>query len=89
MTVAEVRIRKMKTRWGSCNTEARRIWLNLELVKKPPLCLEYVLVHELVHLLERHHNDRFCKLMDGLIPKWRLHHEELKRAPLGHVDWDY
>jgi len=87
MTAAEVRIRKMKTRWGSCNTAVRRIWLNLELVKKPPLCLEYVLVHELVHLLERHHNDRFRELMDSLMPKWRLHHEELKRAPLGHVDW--
>jgi len=89
VAVAEVRIRKMKTRWGSCNTVARRIWLNLELVKKPPLCLEYVLVHELIHLLERHHNDRFRELMDGLMPKWRLHHEELKRAPLGHVDWEY
>lgn len=60
---AEVRIRKMKTRWGSCNDEARRIWLNLELAKKPPACLEYVLVHKLVRLLERRHNDRFRGLM--------------------------
>ena len=89
MTAAEVRIRKMKTRWGSCNTAARRIWLNLELVKKPGACLEYILVHEMVHLLERRHNDRFREFMDGLMPKWRLHREELKRAPLGHVDWDY
>lgn len=89
VNVAEVRIRKMKTRWGSCNTAARRIWLNLELAKKPPLCLEYVLAHELIHLLERHHNERFRELMDGLMPKWRLHHEEPKRAPLGHVDWGY
>ncbi|RMH19665.1 MAG: M48 family peptidase, partial [Gammaproteobacteria bacterium] len=57
--VKEVRIKKMKTRWGTCNIEAGRIWLNLELMKKPSQCLEYILVHELVHLLERHHNDRF------------------------------
>jgi len=59
--VAEVRIRKMKTRWGSCNPEARRIWLNLELIKKPVSCLEYVLVHEMVHLHERHHSGTTAK----------------------------
>ncbi|MDE0285491.1 MAG: SprT family zinc-dependent metalloprotease, partial [Gammaproteobacteria bacterium] len=58
----EVRIRKMKTRWGTCNSRARRIWLNLELMKKPASCLEYVVVHELVHLLERKHNNRFREL---------------------------
>lgn len=79
----------MKTRWGTCNIEARRIWLNLELAKKPPTCLEYILVHELVHLLERHHNDRFRAHMDQLIPQWRLHREELNRAPLAHEDWEY
>jgi hypothetical protein len=54
----------MKTRWGTCNTEARRVWLNLELAKKPVQCLEYILVHELAHLIERHHNDRFVALMN-------------------------
>lgn len=88
-TVSEVRIRKMKTRWGSCNAAARRVWLNLELIKKPVSCLEYVLVHELVHLHERHHNDRFLELMEGLMPNWRLHRDELNRAPLAHEDWAY
>ncbi len=87
--VAEVRIRKMKTRWGTCNRDARRIWLNLELAKKPASCLEYIVVHEMVHLIERHHNDRFRDLMDRLIPQWRLHRDELNRAPLAHVDWRY
>src|SRR5699024_5991105 len=67
-TVAECRIKRMKTRWGSCNIAARRIWLNLDLIRKPPACLEYVLVHEMVHLLERQHNARFQKLLDGLLP---------------------
>ena len=67
----EVRIRKMKTRWGTCNRRARRIWLNLELMKKPASCLEYVVVHELVHLIERKHNNRFRTLMDQFLPGWR------------------
>ena len=87
--VAEVRIKKMKTRWGSCNRDARRIWLNLELAKKPLLCLEYILVHEMVHILERHHNDRFLRLMRSLMPDWRLHRDELNRAPLAHEEWEY
>lgn len=82
-------IKRMKTKWGTCNIEARRIWLNLELAKKPPVCLEYVLVHEMVHLLERHHNDRFRAYMDDFIPQWRTHREELNRAPLAHEDWLY
>jgi predicted metal-dependent hydrolase len=64
-------IRKMKTRWGSCNIRARRIWLNLNLIKKPLACLEYVLVHELVHLHEARHNHRFYQLMDQFLPQWR------------------
>lgn len=87
--VAEWGIKKMKTRWGSCNIEARRIWLNLELAKKSPSCLEYILVHEMVHILERHHNERFRGLMDRLMPQWRLHREELNRAPLSHENWEY
>ncbi|WP_446832002.1 M48 family metallopeptidase [Candidatus Foliamicus sp.] len=86
---AEVRIRKMKTRWGSCNPDARRIWLNLELAKKPVSCLEYIVVHELAHLIERRHNARFRELMDHHLPQWRLHREALKRAPLAHAKWAY
>lgn len=85
----EVRIRKMKTKWGSCNTEARRIWLNLELAKKPPRCIEYIFVHELVHLTERHHNARFRALMDRYLPDWRTRRDELNAAPLANEDWAY
>ncbi len=82
-------IRKMKTKWGSCNTDAKRIWLNLELAKKPPECLEYILVHEMVHLLERSHNDQFRGLMDQFMPQWKLHRDALNRAPLGDEEWIY
>ncbi len=82
-------IRKMKTKWGSCNTEASRIWLNLELAKKPVSCVEYILVHELVHLHERHHNDRFRALMTAAMPHWQTQREELNRTPLGSETWDY
>lgn len=87
--VAEARIRKMKTRWGTCNRRARRIWLNLELMKKPASCLEYVVVHELVHIIERRHNDRFRDLMSKHIPEWQRLRDELNRAPLAHANWDY
>lgn len=87
--VSEVRIRRMKTRWGSCNAAAGRIWLNLELAKKPPQCLEYILVHEMVHLIERHHTDQFRTYMDRSMPQWRRHSDELNRAPLSHEDWRY
>jgi predicted metal-dependent hydrolase len=82
-------IKKMRTKWGSCNTEAKRIWLNLELAKKPKICLEYIIVHELVHLLERSHNQRFVNLMDEFMPKWRFHRDELNRLPYSHADWEY
>lgn len=82
-------IKKMRTKWGSCNTEAKRIWLNLELAKKPKDCLEYIIVHELVHLLERSHNQRFVKFMDEFMPKWRFYRDEFNRIPYSHVDWDY
>src|SRR5205807_3759539 len=84
--VADVRVKRMKTRWGSCNAAAARVWVNLELAKKPPTCLEYILVHEMVHLLERHHTDRFKERMDRSMPQWRLRREELNRAPLAHED---
>ena len=82
-------IRKMTTRWGSCNTDASRIWLNLELAKKPAQCVEYILVHELVHLQERHHSARFQALMSQAMPQWQLLREELNRAPLNYENWDY
>ena len=88
-TVDEWRIKRMKTMWGSCNIEARRIWLNLELAKKPHVCLEYILVHEMVHLLERQHNARFQQLMDQFMPQWRLRRDLLNTAPLAHEDWRY
>lgn len=89
MEVAEWGVKQMKTKWGTCNIEARRIWLNLELVKKPPHCLEYLVVHEMMHLLERHHNARFVALMDKFLPQWRYFREELNKAPLRHANWDY
>jgi len=85
---AEWGIKRMKTKWGTCNIEARRIWLNLDLIKKPERCLEYIIVHELVHLLERHHNDRFTGLLDKALPSWRFVREELNREPLAHENWD-
>jgi len=87
--VAEYRIKKMKTRWGTCNIQARRIWLNLELAKKSSACLEYILVHEMIHLLERHHNDQFWKYLNRFLPQWQLTRDELNRSPLGHEDWRY
>lgn len=82
-------VKKMKTKWGSCNTSSRRIWLNLELAKKPPECLEFILVHELVHLLERNHNDRFKAYMDRFLPDWRERRDLLNNMPLGHSHWEY
>lgn len=87
--VAEWGVKKMKTRWGSCNVRDRRVWLNLELAKKPPHCLEYVLVHEMVHLLERRHNDRFRAFMDMYVPQWRLYRDELTQSLLAHEEWAY
>lgn len=80
--VNEFGIKKMKTRWGTCNRKAKRIWLNLELAKKPPEFLEYVVVHEMVHFLERKHNAVFKSYMDEYLPKWRFFKEELNRLPI-------
>jgi predicted metal-dependent hydrolase len=85
--VAEWSIRQMKTKWGSCNVDTRRIWLNLQLVKKPIHCLEYVIVHELAHLIARRHDDQFIALMDQHLPAWRSHRDELAETPLGHEAW--
>jgi predicted metal-dependent hydrolase len=87
--VNEFGIKKMKTKWGTCNINAQRIWLNLELIKKPEHCLEYIVVHEMVHLLERHHNARFIAYMDKFLPQWRSHKQELNQFILNHADWSY
>jgi predicted metal-dependent hydrolase len=77
--VADWNVKQMRTRWGTCNIRARRIWLSLELAKYPPACLEYVVVHELVHLLERGHNAKFYGFMDKYLPDWRVRKKELNR----------
>ncbi|MBN2387685.1 MAG: M48 family metallopeptidase [Anaerolineales bacterium] len=87
--VASLGIKEMKTKWGTCNIEARRVWVNLELAKKSERCLEFIVVHEMVHLLERHHNERYLELMNRFLPSWRQYREELNRAPLAHAEWEY
>ncbi len=82
-------IKKMRTKWGTCNIESKRIWLNLELAKKPIGCLEYIVVHELIHLLERNHNDRFRRYLEKYMPKWKYYRDELNQLPFRHVDWKY
>lgn len=82
-------VRRMKTKWGTCTIEAGRIWLNLELIKKPVSCLEYIIAHEMVHLLERHHNERFLAILSKHLPNWKHLKDELNRLPLDHSDWDY
>jgi predicted metal-dependent hydrolase len=86
VSVCEFGIKLMKTKWGTCNPKAKRIWLNLELAKKPSECLEYIVVHEMVHLLEHSHNSRFVNYMDKFMPKWRLYKEELNRLSVRHED---
>lgn len=80
--VKEWGVKQMKTKWGTCNIQAQRIWLNLQLARRPERCLEYVVVHEMVHLLERYHNAHFKGLMDQFYPNWRLLQKELKRDGL-------
>ncbi len=82
-------VRRMKTMWGSCSPDRGAIRINLELVKKPRECLEYILVHELAHLLEHTHNNRFIAHMDRLLPDWRHRRDELNRLPVPHEDWIY
>jgi predicted metal-dependent hydrolase len=80
-------IRRMKTKWGSCNRETGHIWFNVELAKKHPDCLEYIVVHEMTHHLERNHGDRFAKLMDGFMSDWRARRDQLNDAPLADEVW--
>ena len=82
-------VQRMKTKWGSCNHRAGTIRLNTDLAMKPRECLEYILVHELVHLLEPTHSDRFKALMDQYLPKWQFRRDLLNALPLRHERWDY
>lgn len=87
VTVPKWSIRRMKTKWGSCNRETGHIWLNVELAKKHPDCLEYLVVHEMVHLRERGHGERFANLMDKYLPDWRARRDRLNAAPLAAQRW--
>jgi len=82
-------VQRMKTKWGSCSHYRRTIRLNSELAKKPRECLEYIVVHEMVHLLERTHNERFLILMDRFMPKWQSYRDALNRLPVRHEEWHY
>ena len=82
-------VQRMKTKWGSCNPAAGNIRLNTELAKKPPECLEYIVVHEMTHLLEPTHNARFRALIDRFMPKWQFYLDQLNRLPVSHEDWGY
>ena len=85
--VKEVRIKKMKTKWGTCNTKDKRIWLNLELAKQPFHCIDYVFVHELIHFKERKHSQRFLELLENAYPKWRQSKDELNQGILSYFEW--
>lgn len=87
VTVPKWTIRRMKTKWGSCNRETRHIWFNVELAKKDPKCLEYIVVHEMTHYFERSHGERFTTLMDRHMPDWRERRDQLNQAALGHEVW--
>lgn len=80
-------VKRMKTKWGSCNARAARLWFNLELIKKPSQCLEYIVVHELAHLLQRRHDAEFIERMDAHLPHWRQARALLREAPLAHENW--
>jgi len=82
-------VQRMKTKWGSCTHLKKSIRLNLELVKKPPICLEYIVVHEMIHLIEPTHNPNFVALMTHHMPQWRSHRETLNRLPVKHEEWKY
>lgn len=82
-------MQRMKTKWGSCSFHSGSIRINTELAKKPLACLEYIVVHEMTHLLEPTHNSRFIALMDQFMPKWRFYRDELNRLPVRHEDWGY
>ncbi len=82
-------VQKMKTKWGSCSPNSASIRLNTDLAKKPRECLEYIVVHEMAHLLEPTHNSRFIALMDLFMPKWQFYRDVLNRLPVRHESWGY
>ncbi len=87
--VSDWKIKRMKTKWGTCNIRERRIWVNLEIVKKPVQCLDYIIVHEMAHLMERTHNANFIALMDKFLPNWKSLRQTLNSYPLQHENWEY
>lgn len=87
--VQRIFVQKMKTKWGSCNSRARNIRLNTDLAKKPRECLEYIVVHEMVHVLAPTHNERFVRMMDRLMPNWRILRQQLNQLPVRHEEWGY
>ena len=89
VSVEKLFVQQMKTRWGSCNHEKRTIRLNTELAKKPEECLEYIVLHELVHLIEPTHNERFRALIKEHMPNWELRRDALNRLPVRHENWSY
>ncbi|PZW99436.1 hypothetical protein DFS28_103511 [Pseudomonas sp. 478] len=89
VSARRILVQRMKTRWGGCNPTTGNVRLNTELAKKPPECLEYILVHELAHLIEPTHNARFLALMDRFMPHWRQIKDELNRLPVRHEQWDH
>lgn len=86
--VSSWHIKQMKTKWGSCNPGARRVWFNLELIKNPLHCLEYVAVHELAHLREKSHNEQFIAILDRHLPRWREIRTELQNSLLAYQSWE-
>ena len=86
---SKVFVQRMKTKWGSCNPTSHAIRLNTDLAKKPPECLEYIVVHELAHLIEPSHNARFVAVMNLFLPRWQHARDELNSLPVRHEDWDY
>lgn len=87
--INQIFIQRMKTQWGSCNPDKRNIRLNLELAKKPEPCLEYILLHEIIHFFEPTHGENFVRLMDKHMFNWRLIRQQLNEEPLSHTEWKY
>ncbi len=85
----EIQIKKMKTKWGTSNPKDGRIWINLELAKKPLHSLEYVILHEMIHFLEKNHTERFRHIMNSAMPQWKQYKEELNHSVLGHACWTH
>ena len=89
VTIERFFVCRMKTRWGSCNPATSSIRLNTDLAKKPAQCLEYIVVHEMMHLLEPTHNARFIALMDRYMPQWQERRQLLNSLPVRNEDWEY